>query len=96
MNCFEHFLLVRRKNREFTCIMFDNLRVHYPKRGLVRCRAHLHLVPYGLIASSADAMDGDIAWAVEVQFYFGGAGLSCGATKATGDHHPFCSRLHAK
>jgi hypothetical protein len=41
-------------------------------------------------------MDGDIAWAVEVQFYFSGAGLSCGATKATGDHRPFYSRLHAK
>ena len=76
--------------------MLDNLWVHYPKRGRLRSRAHLHLVPYGLIASSADAMDGDIARAVEVQFYFGDAGLSCGATKATGDHRPFYSRLHAK
>jgi hypothetical protein len=41
-------------------------------------------------------MDGDIAWAVEVQFYFGGASLSCGARKATGDHRQFYSRLHAK
>ena len=41
-------------------------------------------------------MDGDIAWAVEVQFYFGGASLSCSARKATGDHRQFYARLHAK
>jgi hypothetical protein len=49
-----------------------------------------------LIASFADARVVDNFWAVAAQFYFDGAGLSCGAKKITDDLRQFYSHLHAK
>ena len=51
------------------------------KTRLIKYRVHLHRGPYYLIASSADARGVDNFWAVAAQFYFDGAGLSCGAMK---------------
>jgi hypothetical protein len=74
----------------------DIPRVRRPKTHLTKFHVHPHRGSCELIASFADARVVDNFWAVAAQFYFDGAGLSCGAKKITDDLRQFYSHLHAK
>ena len=93
LNC---FFGGAKKNQGYPCIACGIPRVRRSKTHLIKYHVHLHRGPYDLIASSADVKGVDNFLAVAAQFYFDGAGLSCGAMKIIDDLRQFYSHLHAK
>ena len=85
-----------KKSQGYPYTACDIPQVRRSKTCLIKYRMHPHRGPYDLIASSAVARVVDNFWAVAAQFYFDGAGLSCGVMNITGDLRPFYSHLHAK
>ena len=77
----KRFLGGIKKAKDTPYTACDSLLVRRSKTRLIKYRVHLHQGLYDLIASSADARGVDNFWAMEAQFYFAGAGLSCGAMK---------------